>query len=190
MANQMGAHIRLGQSLHKAVESWLKDETGDISSTFHNRWLKYRTWKLLYNPGEDWDKLHGVGMGLALKFPGSFMSQGITAGLSEDGLSYFSDATILKRRPDLIAKKGGRVIVVDFKYSIDPWTQKRADMSEQLTETAMVACQALMEDPPIEVAICNLCGSTGEIRWFYGKRGTSDFEKVCLGGGILEMPNL
>lgn len=177
MTDQLIADMKLGQCLHSAIKKYVSMETDyeGLFDTFNKKWGKYEGWNLLkYQSGDTWGSLKNVGKIILIRFVKSYEEQDMVPILNESSLTYFGNKKITKK-PDLIANKKGRITIVDFKFGKE-WTQEEVDINEQLTEYAMIVSQALMEEPPIDVVICNLRKDTRDVRWIYGKRTKEQIE--------------
>lgn len=171
MIDQLQADMKLGQSLHSAIKKYVSMETDyeGLFDTFQKKWGKYKDWNALkYQGNDNWDSLRNIGKIILIGFVKSYEAQGFTPILSENNLTYFGDKKITKK-PDLIANRDGKLTIVDFKFG-KTWTQEDVDINNQLTEYAMVVSQVFMEEPPINVAICNLRKETKDVKWIYGER--------------------
>lgn len=181
MSSQSIPDKLLGQVLHKVIKEYVTyeyvtDENEDIVSNFNAHWGKYKSWKLAYQIGDDWDVMSIIGLLLLRRFVDSYEKQGITPYLNENKLSYIDkDGVIITKQPDFIGLKNGRVVIVDFKFGRE-WSQLDVDIDEQLTEYAMIAEQALNEKPPITVAVCNLIKGSREVKWLFGQRTKEQIE--------------
>ncbi len=177
MSSQSSPNKLLGQVLHKVIKEYVTYENENWYDNFNTHWEKYKSWKLAYMIGDDWDALSVIGLLLLRRFADSYEKLGITACLNENKLSYIDEnSNIITKQPDFIGLKDGRVVIIDFKFGRE-WSQEDVDSNEQLTEYAMIVEQALDEKPPIHVAVCNLKKDSRQVRWIFSQRGKEQIEE-------------
>lgn len=132
------ASICLGDSLHQAIEAYLKVGKPP-AAVFAEVWTQYQNEEMVYPAKNTWKTFFEIGVKLADKFPAFWEEfseiHGILSILSE-GKNYRAFPELgfnLTGKPDLVAVTQSETIVVDWKLTTTKYPEEWCRVSDQMT---------------------------------------------------------
>ena len=175
---QLYAFYRFSSALHHAARMFVV-ELEDPIKVFEEYWDRYKSteYPLIYEPGESWDYLQGLGIRFMKQFPIVYKELGLTYILAENRLSIEMARWKLTGQPDYIGNGKMLYVGLDYKTTPKPISQAWVDNSDQMTVDAMLIQEHFLNEDPVEVIICNFVKETENINILKSIRTVDDVKE-------------